>query len=106
MNLNREAAFRPRSSYFLLPLPTAAAVLESALDEDDRRTSRLACPPAFSYRRAMRPLRALGIYIAVVFLGGALLVPWLYSLAQAWAGTVPQLAHQPFHRFVNRALLI
>ncbi len=54
----------------------------------------------------MRPLRALGIYIAIVFLGGALLAPWLYSLAQACAGTFPKLAHQPFHRFVNRALLI
>src|SRR5436309_754329 len=54
----------------------------------------------------MRPLRALGIYIAVVFLGGALLAPWLYSLALACAGTFPKLAHQPFHRFVNRALLI
>jgi len=54
----------------------------------------------------MRPLRALGIYIAVVFLGGALLAPWLYSLAQACAATFPKLAHQPFHRFVNRALLI
>ena len=54
----------------------------------------------------MRPLRALGIYIAVVFLGGALLAPWLYWLAQACAGTFPTLAHYPFHRFVNRALLI
>jgi membrane protease YdiL (CAAX protease family) len=54
----------------------------------------------------MRPLRALGIYVAVVFLGGALLAPWLYSLAQACVGTFPKLAHQPFHRFVNRALLV
>ena len=54
----------------------------------------------------MRPLRALGIYIAVVFLGGASLAPWLYWLAQAVAHTFPGLAHQPFHRFVNRALLI
>lgn len=54
----------------------------------------------------MRPLRALGIYIAVVFLGGALLAPWLCWLAQAVAHTFPRLAHQPFHRFVNRALLI
>lgn len=54
----------------------------------------------------MRPLRALGIYIAVVFLGAALLAPWLYWLVQAVAHTFPGLAHQPFHRFVNRALLI
>src|SRR5262245_26600382 len=54
----------------------------------------------------MRPLRALVIYIAVVFVGGALLAPWLYWLAQHFAGTFPNLAHAPFHRFVNRALLI
>jgi membrane protease YdiL (CAAX protease family) len=54
----------------------------------------------------MRPLRALGLYIAVVFLGGALLAPGLYWLAQTVAETFPGLAHQPFHRFVNRALLI
>lgn len=54
----------------------------------------------------MRPLRALGIYIAVVFLGGALLAPWLYWLAQAAADIFPGLAQAPFHRFVNRALLI
>ena len=54
----------------------------------------------------MRPLRALGIYIGVVFLGGALLAPWLYWLAQTTADIFLSLAHQPFHRFVNRALLI
>jgi membrane protease YdiL (CAAX protease family) len=48
----------------------------------------------------------LGIYIAVVFLGAALLAPWLYWLVQAVAHTFPRLADQPFHRFVNRALLI
>ena len=62
----------------------------------------------------MRPVRALGIYIAVVFLGGALLAPWLYWLAQAGAHEFPSLVnaplfskivHSPFHRFVNRSLL-
>ena len=56
----------------------------------------------------MRPLRSLAIYLAVVFLGGALLAPWLYWAAQ-WAGEqVPalrQIAGKPFHRYVNRALL-
>ena len=51
----------------------------------------------------MRPLRALIIYLAVVFVGGALLAPWLYWLVQA---AIPKLAHQPFHRFVDRSLLI
>src|SRR5437016_4393791 len=53
----------------------------------------------------MRPLRALAIYIAVVFLGGALIAPGLYSMAQSFAHSVPALADSPFHRFVNRSLL-
>ena len=53
----------------------------------------------------MRPLWALVIYIVVVFLGGALLAPWLYWLAQAFAHTFPKLAASPFHRYVNRSLL-
>lgn len=44
--------------------------------------------------------------MAVVFVGGALLAPWLYWLAQSFAGNVPKLADAPFHRYVNRALLI
>jgi hypothetical protein len=54
----------------------------------------------------MRPLRALVIYIAVVFAGGALLAPWLYWLVQAGAQTFPQLANAPFHRYVHRAFLV
>ena len=37
----------------------------------------------------MRPLRALVIYIAVVFIGGALFAPWLYRLAQLFAHSFP-----------------
>jgi membrane protease YdiL (CAAX protease family) len=54
----------------------------------------------------MRPLRALVIYIVVVFVGGALLAPWLYSLAQAFAHAFPKIAAAPFNRFVDRSLLI
>lgn len=54
---------------------------------------------------AMRPLRALGVYLIAVFIGGALLAPWLYWLTQSFSGTFPHLAQSPFHRFVNRALL-
>jgi CAAX protease family protein len=54
----------------------------------------------------MRPLRALAIYIAVVFLGGALLAPWLYWGAQHLADSLPGLAKQPFHRFVNRSMYV
>ena len=52
----------------------------------------------------MRPLRALVIYIVVVFVGGALIAPWLYWLAQAFAHAFPHLAGTPLHRFVNRSL--
>jgi membrane protease YdiL (CAAX protease family) len=44
------------------------------------------------------------IYIAVVFIGGALLAPWLYWLAQHFAHEFPKIANSPFHRYVNRAL--
>jgi len=53
----------------------------------------------------MRPLPALGIYILVVFVGGALAAPWLYWLTQSFAEIFPHLANSPFHRFVNRSLL-
>lgn len=57
-------------------------------------------------------MRAAGIllcYVAGVFLGGALLAPWLFHLAQWAAGELPALqglASQPFHRYVNRCLLV
>ena len=60
----------------------------------------------------MRPLRALVLYIAVVFVGGAVLAPWFYGLAQALTHIFPNLvffatlAQTPFHRFVNRSLLV
>lgn len=57
----------------------------------------------------MRLIRSLAIYIAAVFIGGALLAPWLYHLAQAAAPLHPalaKLAGYPFGKFVNRALLL
>jgi uncharacterized protein len=56
----------------------------------------------------MRPIRSLLIYLAVVFLGGALLAPWLYWLAQGAAAHWPALsglAAKPFPRFLDRSLL-
>jgi uncharacterized protein len=44
------------------------------------------------------------LLIAMVFLGGALLAPWLYWLVQRLA-PASALAHKPFHRYLNRALL-
>jgi uncharacterized protein len=61
--------------------------------------------------KASTPTRAtvsLLIYFVVVFVGGALLAPWLYWLAQWGAGPWPvlsRLAASPFHRFVDRSLL-
>src|ERR1041384_4500769 len=49
------------------------------------------------------------LYLAFVFLGGALLAPWLYLLVQWLAkssATFEPLAGAPFHRYVNRCFLI
>lgn len=53
----------------------------------------------------MKPVRALALYVVGVFLGGALLAPWLYRLAQAGAELWPGVAAAPFHRYVSRAWL-
>src|SRR3954462_1440219 len=57
----------------------------------------------------MRPIRAWLIYVFLVFFGGALVAPWLYWAAQSLAmhfGALQHLADRPFHRFVNRSLLL
>lgn len=59
--------------------------------------------------RGGRPLLSLAAYLLAVFLGGALLAPWLYLGVQSLASSVPALggvAEMPFGRYVNRALLI
>lgn len=58
---------------------------------------------------SMRPARLWGVYLLLVFAGGALLAPWVYRIAQAVAGAFPAfegLAGSPFHRYVNRCLLV
>lgn len=53
-------------------------------------------------------MRSLLIYIATVFVAGALIAPWVYWLTQWTAGhfpTIQPLAAAPFHRYVNRSLL-
>lgn len=48
-------------------------------------------------------------YVGVVFLGAATIAPWLYQFVQALAESSPMfksLAGAPFHRYVNRCLLI
>ena len=57
----------------------------------------------------MRPVRALTIYLAVVFIGAAAIAPWLYFAVQKLSVDFPafeKLARNPFHRYVNRSLLI
>lgn len=56
----------------------------------------------------MRPVRSLVVYALLVFLGGALLAPWLYWSVQGLGGHFPalrSLAQQPFHRYVHRSML-
>src|SRR5881409_1562195 len=50
----------------------------------------------------MRPIRSLLLFLLVVFVGGALLAPWLYRLAQ-WT-KLESLVQRPFHRFVTRGI--
>ena len=54
----------------------------------------------------MRPIRALLIYLAFIFIGGALLAPWVWHLAQLGAPWFPHLAHTAFHRYVDRCFQI
>ena len=67
---------------------------------------------AISARPLNPRVRAAGLllcYVVGVFAGGALLAPWLFHLAQWAAGEFPALqglASQPFHRYVNRSLLV
>jgi membrane protease YdiL (CAAX protease family) len=59
--------------------------------------------------RTGRPFRALALYLLAVFVGGALLAPWLYHAIQALTPSIPALetaARMPFARYVNRGLLI
>ena len=44
----------------------------------------------------MRPLRAVVFYIAVVFVGGAVLAPWLQLPTRAFACELPRIAAAPF----------
>lgn len=60
--------------------------------------------------RLMRLVISLLVYFVVVFVGGALLAPWLYWLAVWSAGHwhwhwLAALAAKPFHRFLDRSLL-
>ncbi len=50
------------------------------------------------------PLPALLVYLSAVLVGAAGLSPWIWFAVQAaWPGS--SIAHQPFHRYVDRCLL-
>jgi hypothetical protein len=56
----------------------------------------------------MRAVLSLIVYLAVVFIGGALLAPGLYGWTQWGSCHFPlltRLAAHPFHRFLGRSLL-
>lgn len=50
------------------------------------------------------PLPMLAVYVMAVFLGGALLAPWVWKAVQEVAPG-SSLASQPFRRYVDRSLL-
>lgn len=57
----------------------------------------------------MHPALAVWAYFAFIFVGGALLAPWLAKLVSFCATLSPlfqSLAQQPFHRFVSRSFLL
>jgi hypothetical protein len=59
--------------------------------------------PGVTQKRA-RPVRSMAMFVVFVFLGGALLAPRLYWLAQSVAPG-SHLASNPFHRYLDRSLL-
>jgi len=52
----------------------------------------------------MRPIQSLLLFVLAVLVGGALLAPWLYWLAQ-WS-ELESLKKFPFHRYVTRGMLV
>ena len=53
--------------------------------------------------------RSVGLYLLLVFVGGALVAPWLYEIVHGMAAHFAPLefvARQPFPRYVNRSFLI
>lgn len=53
-----------------------------------------------------KPIRAIFLYLVFVFVGGALLAPWVYQFLQANAATFPDLASKPLPRIVNRCVQV
>jgi membrane protease YdiL (CAAX protease family) len=72
-------------------------------------TQMTTTPASTDPPRDRRPVRALVLYLAAVFIGGALLAPWLYWAVHSLAESVPALekiSRMKFARYLNRGLLI
>lgn len=57
----------------------------------------------------MRPASIIAAYFAAIFIGGALLAPWVHGLVQFMAESLPVLkglAGAPLHRYVSRCFII
>ncbi|MBI2950394.1 MAG: CPBP family intramembrane metalloprotease [Verrucomicrobia bacterium] len=57
----------------------------------------------------MRQVRTVALYFLAIFLGSALVAPWLFKLLQGLAVAVPSLsslAEAPFPRVLNRTLML
>jgi membrane protease YdiL (CAAX protease family) len=84
--------------------------LESSAAENEPVT---AVPPVIAARlsppRPAHPVAAIFLYLLAVFVVGALIAPRFHASAQFLAEgnlSLRRLADQPFHRYVNRTLLI
>jgi hypothetical protein len=57
----------------------------------------------------MHPALAVGAYFVFIFVGGALLAPWLFKLVTFGATLSPMLqslSQHSFHRFVGRSFIL
>ena len=63
-----------------------------------------AAPAGDSLNSRPRPTTSLAVYVCIVFIGGALLAPWLYWLVNHLAPS-SSFATKPFHRYLDRSLL-
>ena len=53
-----------------------------------------------------RPLRAILVFLAVVFLGAAVIAPWIYRLVIGVCGMDSYLGGHPFHRYYGRTVQV
>ncbi len=59
-----------------------------------------------SEANAARPLRAILFFLALIFLGGAVISPWIYRLVIGVCGPDSWLGQHPFHRYYGRTVQV